>query len=203
MSKILLKIKLVFVRLEYFPLILKFRKSNNKKLIEKDIDRWVNESGLCDNCSYESNLTALLFFKPQFRNLFFYRLRCNSTILKKICPPDSSLTIAEDCGEIEGGAVYFEHAFGTHLSLNHVSEGAIIRQLTTFGVKSRNRHNERPWVGKNVDFGANVTCIGNIHIGDNAIIAAGSVVVKDVPENAIVAGNPARIIKYRDAKTIN
>lgn len=54
-----------------------------------------------------------------------------------------------------------------------------------------------------MDFGANVTCIGNIHIGDNAIIAAGSVVVKDVPENAIVAGNPARIIKYRDAKTIN
>lgn len=45
-------------------------------------------------------------------------------------------------------------------------------------------------------FGVNVTCIGDIHIGDNAVIAAGSVVVKDVPENAIVAGNPAKIIKY-------
>ena len=43
----------------------------------------------------------------------------------------------------------------------------------------------------------NVTCIGNITIGDNAVIAAGSVVVKDVPANAIVAGNPAKVIKYR------
>lgn len=49
----------------------------------------------------------------------------------------------------------------------------------------------------------NVTCIGNVHVGDNAIIAAGSVVVKDVPANAIVAGNPAKVIKYRDETTIN
>lgn len=40
-------------------------------------------------------------------------------------------------------------------------------------------------------------------IGDNAIIAAGSVVVKNVPPNAIVAGNPAKVIKYRTDSTIN
>lgn len=73
----------------------------------------------------------------------------------------------------------------------------MIRQLTTFGVKSADRHAERPWIGDNVDFGANVTCIGNIHIGDNAVIAAGAVVVKDVPANAVVAGNPAKIIKMQ------
>lgn len=38
--------------------------------------------------------------------------------------------------------------------------------------------------------------IGNVHIGNNVIIGAGSVVVKDVPDNAVVVGNPARIIKY-------
>ena len=37
---------------------------------------------------------------------------------------------------------------------------------------------------------------GNINIGNNAVIGAGAVVVKDVPENAVVAGNPATIIKY-------
>lgn len=58
-------------------------------------------------------------------------------------------------------------------------------------------------IGNYVDFGVNVICIGNITIGDNAIIAAGAVVVKDVPANAIVAGNPAKIIKYRDSNTIN
>lgn len=74
----------------------------------------------------------------------------------------------------------------------------MFRQLTTIGVKTKDRHNERPWIGRNVDFGANVTCIGSITIGDNAVIAAGAVVVKDVPANAIVGGNPAKILKYRD-----
>ena len=40
--------------------------------------------------------------------------------------------------------------------------------------------------------------VGDIRIGDNAIIGANSVVTKDVPPNAIVAGAPARVIRYRD-----
>ena len=39
---------------------------------------------------------------------------------------------------------------------------------------------------------------GNVTIGEGAVIAAGSVVVKDVPSYAIVGGNPAQLIKYRD-----
>ena len=52
-----------------------------------------------------------------------------------------------------------------------------------------------------VDFvwmGSDVTISGNVNIGEGAIIAIGSVVVKDVPDYAIVGGNPAKIIKYRD-----
>lgn len=44
--------------------------------------------------------------------------------------------------------------------------------------------------------GANATILPNITIGKNAMIGAGSVVVSDVPDNAIVVGNPAKIIKY-------
>ena len=51
-------------------------------------------------------------------------------------------------------------------------------------------------VGDNVRICANATVVGNITIGNNAVIGAGAVVVKDVPENAVVAGNPAAIIKY-------
>ena len=46
--------------------------------------------------------------------------------------------------------------------------------------------------------GQDVTISGNVHIGEGAIVALGSVVVKDVPAYAIVGGNPAKIIKYRD-----
>lgn len=53
-------------------------------------------------------------------------------------------------------------------------------------------------IDDNVWFGNRVTVVGNIHIGEGAIIAAGSVVCKDVPACAIVGGNPAKIIKYRN-----
>lgn len=46
--------------------------------------------------------------------------------------------------------------------------------------------------------GSDVIISGNIHIGEGAIVAIGSVVVKDVPKYAIVGGNPAKVIKYRD-----
>lgn len=44
--------------------------------------------------------------------------------------------------------------------------------------------------------GTGATILGGVRIGKNAIIGAGAVVTKDVPENAVVAGNPAKIIRY-------
>ena len=55
----------------------------------------------------------------------------------------------------------------------------------------------------NVWLGNRVTIIGNTTIGEGAIVAAGSVVCKDVPPFAIVGGNPAKIIKYRDIEHYN
>lgn len=51
--------------------------------------------------------------------------------------------------------------------------------------------------------GSDVIISGNVHIGEGAIIAIGSVVVKDVPPYAIVGGNPAKIIKYRNIDQFN
>ena len=50
-------------------------------------------------------------------------------------------------------------------------------------------------IGKRVWLGANVTVLQGVTIGDNAIVAAGAVVTKDVPANAIVGGVPAKVIK--------
>ncbi len=49
--------------------------------------------------------------------------------------------------------------------------------------------------------GANAVVIEGVHIGAGAVVAAGAVVIEDVPANAVVAGSPARIIKQKDAKT--
>ena len=50
-------------------------------------------------------------------------------------------------------------------------------------------------IGNNVWIGGSVTIIGGVTIGDNAVVAAGSVVIRDVPANTLVAGNPARVIR--------
>ena len=49
--------------------------------------------------------------------------------------------------------------------------------------------------------GANAVVIEGVHIGKNAVVAAGSIVISDVPDNAVVAGVPARVIKMKDEKT--
>lgn len=56
-------------------------------------------------------------------------------------------------------------------------------------------------IGSWVWCGANVTITPGVHIGDGAVIGSGAVVTKDVPECAVVGGNPARIIKYRDKES--
>lgn len=50
-------------------------------------------------------------------------------------------------------------------------------------------------IGKNVWVGANCTILPGVTIGDNSVIGAGSVVVKDIPANSVAVGNPAKVIK--------
>jgi len=55
---------------------------------------------------------------------------------------------------------------------------------------------ERTVIKKGASVGSGATILSNITIGENAIVGAGSVVTKDVPANSIVAGNPARVLRY-------
>lgn len=66
------------------------------------------------------------------------------------------------------------------------------------GIAPHQRHITYPQpihLKKNVWIGANVTLLPGVTVGENAIIAAGAVVTKDVPANTLVAGVPAKIIK--------
>src|SRR5271166_6306279 len=55
---------------------------------------------------------------------------------------------------------------------------------------------ERTVVRSGASIGSGATILSRLTIGENAIVGAGSTVTKDVPKNAIVAGNPARILRY-------
>jgi acetyltransferase-like isoleucine patch superfamily enzyme len=53
-------------------------------------------------------------------------------------------------------------------------------------------------IHQNVWIGGNVVVVPGVKIGEGAVVGAGAVVSKDVPDLAVVGGNPARVLKYRD-----
>lgn len=74
-----------------------------------------------------------------------------------------------------------------------IGNNCMIGQNTTIG--GRSGHYEVPKIGDNVEICAGARVLGPITIGNNAIIGANAVVIKDVPDNAVVAGVPAKIIR--------
>ncbi len=107
-----------------------------------------------------------------------------------------------------GVELRYKTRIGPGLRLFHaqalvVHEGTVIganctlRQSTTIGNKTLPDGSQSgcPVIGNNVDVGSNSVVLGPIKIGDGAVIGAGSVVVKDVPARAVVAGNPARVLR--------
>jgi acetyltransferase-like isoleucine patch superfamily enzyme len=52
-----------------------------------------------------------------------------------------------------------------------------------------------PWIKRGAKIGANATILPGVVVGENVLVGAGAVVVKDIPDGVVVAGNPARIIR--------
>ncbi len=74
----------------------------------------------------------------------------------------------------------------------------VVLATLNHGIAPEERHDLFPApirIGRNVWIGANATVLPGVTVGDNAVIAAGAVVTKDVPADCIVAGVPARVIR--------
>lgn len=98
------------------------------------------------------------------------------------------------CEARVGRRLRIEHFGGIIVSGDAViGDDVVIRQGVTIGLK---RAHERgaPVIGNRVDIGAGAKLLGAITIGDDAVIGANAVVIKDVPAGALAVGIPARII---------
>jgi acetyltransferase-like isoleucine patch superfamily enzyme len=91
----------------------------------------------------------------------------------------------------------------SHHTTNTFSTSASTHTLFTHKQGNLSSYSKGDIIIKNdVWIGANVSLLDGITIGNGAVIAAGAVVVKDVPPYAIVGGNPAKVIKYRFSQDI-
>ncbi len=136
----------------------------------------------------------LLFFlhnNRYFRSLFYYRIGPILSMLIGWWRPGDKYFLISNTSKI-GKRVLIAHPYATVINAESIGDDFSCIHCTTLGETSKGR----PVLGNNVSLGANVTIIGPVHIGNNVIIGASSVVVKDVPDNCVIAGNPAKIIRY-------
>lgn len=66
-------------------------------------------------------------------------------------------------------------------------------------IGTKDTQNNRPVIGDHVAFGPGSKAFGNLTIGNNVFVAPNAVVTKDVPDNCVVGGVPAKILKYKDS----
>lgn len=79
-----------------------------------------------------------------------------------------------------------------------IGKNCTILTGVVFGNKYEKNDNASVLVGDNCYFGLGVKIFGNIKIGNNVIIGANAVVTKDIPDNAIVGGIPAKVIRIKN-----
>ena len=133
-----------------------------------------------------------MLYYPEFAHIFFWRINARYHPWKPYFVRDFNCKIFGST-KIGGGLMCY-HPFASVINAKSIGENFQFRNSLTIGNKF-NDNKKIPVIGANVTVGANVVIIGDITIGDNVVIGAGSVVVKDVPSNVVVAGNPAKIIR--------
>lgn len=94
-----------------------------------------------------------------------------------------------------GKGIFLDHATGLVVGQTAViGDDVSILQGVTLGGTGKERGDRHPKIGRGVLLGAGAKILGNIEVGPCARVAAGSVVLQDVPRNTTVAGVPARVV---------
>lgn len=115
-------------------------------------------------------------FKSMGENVFFQ---------PRVIPSDPKLIKFHNNIVVTSNVTFVTHDV-FHMGLNHLGKGVFPYEESCIEIMD------------NVFIGCNTTILGNVKIGPNAVIGAGSVVTSDVKPNTVVAGNPAKVISTFD-----
>lgn len=166
------------------------------KILKKDLYRYIGEK----NKSYLMRVRYFLF-TPGFRYIFYFRKTQNASnffsklfwqvllrrqMIKTGIQIPYQTKIDEGFRIVHFGSIVVNPAAVIGRNFN-ISEGCLIGN-------SQGRKKGTPVIGDNVCMNANSIIIGGVRIGNNVVIAPGAFINFDVPDNAVVVGNPGKII---------
>lgn len=170
--------------------------AKNAPVILQDVEQTYLARG-CDKRKQNplQQFCHLMIYYPDFVYVFRLRIKCKSLLFRKLFGGDSYCSKVLGNTQIGGGMVCY-HPYASVINAKRIGRNFTFRNGLTIGNKD-NDNRLIPEIGDDVEVGANAVIIGGIRIGNNVTVGAGAVVVKDVPNNVVVAGNPARIIREK------
>ena len=157
-----------------------------RQVVKADLRQWSRWQHLPCNLW---GFSYLLGSCPEFRTVFYMRVGVLRLLSSWWLRGKTTLEITTR--EIGGGLI-LQHGFSTIISAERMGKNCKIYQDVTIGF---DHDLKAPVIGDNVEVCCGAKVIGGVTVGDNVLIGANAVVVKDVPSNCVVAGVPAHVIK--------
>jgi serine O-acetyltransferase len=97
-----------------------------------------------------------------------------------------------------GRRFFIDHGMGVVIGeTTEIGEDVILYQGVTLGGTGKEKGKRHPTIGNNVVIGTGAKILGNIRVGNNSKVGAGSVVIRSVPDNSTVVGVPGRVTRTR------
>ncbi len=162
---------------------------HQKNLVDADLVQW------CEWKRMNKTVISFAFLianHSEFRSVLYRRMGYRRILFSWWLRPMRHLYI--NTRDI-GGGLLIQHGFSSIINAQKIGENCKIYHHVTLGY---NHNLEAPTLGDNVEVCCGAKILGGVTVGDNVLIGAGAVVVKDVADNSVVAGVPARIIRRLD-----